>query len=135
MKSNLKQLVEQARGFKNEDTLYHTKDDVIIGIDEDEKGKYVSSKDKKGDILKTYLEGDQFVFYRDGKEVNRIDVDHIIFLGKALEYLVDAVEKTKKEDGTASDLGLAPTKPRPNVVINREPEHSLDPGTGEDDGW
>ena len=94
--------------YKNEDTLAHTKDDIIFGIDEDEQGKYV--KVKSGDSQhEIRIDGNSFVFYKDGVLYKKCNVENALAFAKAMQYLANAVELTKDEDGTAADLGAIPT--------------------------
>lgn len=115
------------RTFKNEDTLYHTTDDVIIGIDEDERGKYakVKSGDSQHEIR---IDGNAFVFYKDGVLYKKCNVKNALAFAKAIQYLVNAVESTKDEDGTAADLGAIPTGHYTHSVDCHDEDE-------DDDGW
>lgn len=112
--------------YKNEDTLAHTKDDTIFGIDEDEQGKYV--KVKSGDSQhEIRIEGNAFVFYKDGVLYKKCNMENALAFAMAIQYLANAVESTKDEDGTAADLGAIPTG---------HISHSLDMDENDtDDGW
>lgn len=94
--------------YKNEDTLAHTKDDTIFGIDEDEQGKYIKVKSKDSQH-KIRIEDNFFVFYNDRVLYKKCNIENALAFARALQYLANAVESTKDEDGTASDLGAIPT--------------------------
>ena len=102
-----------------------TSDGVKIDINDDD-GLYVSMTDSKGE-LRVYLDNNQFVFKKNSKEVDRIDVDHMLGLMKFLLYLTKTTEQ-KQEDGTVADLGIAPT----GHVTHSVDCHDEDE---EDDGW
>lgn len=115
------------RTYKNEDTLAHTKDGIIFGIDEDEQGKYV--KVKSGDSQhEIRIDGNSFVFYKDGVLYKKCNVKNALAFAKAIQYLVNAVESTKDEDGTAADLGAIPTGHYTHSVDCHDEDE-------DDDGW
>ena len=117
------------RTFKNEDTLYHTTDDVIIGIDEDDTGKYLIIKDGQNPRAKIYLIDDNFMIDSLDEDIQKYaSKEFVLSLIDAIKYLVNAVESTKDEDGTAADLGAIPTGHYTHSVdCHYEDE--------DDDGW
>lgn len=115
------------RTFKNEDTLYHTKDNTIFGIDEDEQGKYVKVKSGESQH-EIRIDGNAFVFYKDGVLYKKCNVETALAFAKAIQYLANAVESTKDEDGTAADLGAIPTGHYAHSVDCHDEDE-------DDDGW
>lgn len=120
--------------LKDTDCLfeYHTKEGTQLGVGKDTKGNCVVSKDKES-ILKCYIEGDNFVFYKNGEKCNSAPIDHMLGMFKCLDKLY-RIEKQSNEDGTVADLGLAPTGHKKDCAM-----HSLcvhDPEDNDfDDGW
>lgn len=115
------------RAFKNEDTLHHTKDNTIFGIDEDEQGKYVKVKSGESQH-EIRIDGNAFVFYKDGVLYKKCNVKNALAFAKAIQYLANAVESTKDEDGTAADLGAIPTGHYTHSVDCYDEDE-------DDDGW
>lgn len=117
------------RMYKNEDTLVHTKDDIIIGIDEDDTGKHLIIKDGQNPRAKIYLIDDNFMIdLLDKDEQKHMTKEFVLALANAIRYLVNAVESTKDEDGTAADLGAIPTGHYTHSVDCHDEDE-------DDDGW
>lgn len=133
--------LERAHKVESEDLLkstdclfeYHTKDGTQLGVGKDIKGNCVVSKDEKS-ILKCYVEGDNFAFYKNGKKYNTVPIDHTLGLLKCLDKLY-RVEKQSNEDGTAADLGLAPTGHKKDCDMHSLCAHEIDEDHNFDDGW
>lgn len=117
------------RTFKNEDTLAHTKDNIIIGIDEDDTGKHLIIKDKLKPKVKIYLQDDRFII-EDLKTHTKkyLTLEFVLNLANAIKYLAKAVALTKDEDGTAADLGAIPTGHYTHSVDCHDEDE-------DDDGW
>lgn len=127
--------VESEDLLKSTDCLfeYHTKDGTQLGVGKDIKGNCVVSKDEKS-ILKCYVEGDNFAFYKNGKKYNTVPIDHTLGLLKCLDKLY-RVEKQSNEDGTIADLGPAPTGHKKDCDMHSLCAHEIDEDHNFDDGW
>ena len=127
--------VESEDLLKSTDCLfeYHTKDGIQLGVGKDTKGNCVVSKDEES-ILKCYIEGDNFAFYKNGKKYNTVPIDHTLGLLKCLDKLY-RVEKQSNEDGTAVDLGPAPTGHKKDCDMHSLCAHEIDEDHNFDDGW
>ena len=128
-------LSKSANCLEDTDCLfeYHTKDGTQLGVGKDTKGNCVVSKDEKS-VLKCYIEGDDFVFYKNGEKCNTVPIDHTLGMLKCLDKLC-RVEKQSNEDGTVADLSLAPTGHKKDCDMHSLCAHEIDEDNNFDDGW